>query len=272
MGPIGPRHPIVQRLRRLSGRRSARAAEGVFVAEGPSVVAEALSSSATVETVIVESTHAADGRWAGLAARAGARFLTAEEGVIARAADTVHPQGVLAVVRRLDVPLDTVTTRSNAERLPVVVCVDVRDPGNLGTIIRAAEAAGCAGVVCAGTTVDVYNSKVVRSSAGSVFHVPVVAGDDVTDSLTVVGRLQDSGVKCLATSSHTGQAGDGLDLTVPVAFVLGNEAAGLDDTLIARCAGAITIPLAGRAESLNVSMATAVLVFEAARQRRGDRT
>jgi TrmH family RNA methyltransferase len=146
----------------------------------------------------------------------------------------------------------------------LVVCVDLRDPGNAGTVLRSAEAAGAGGVICADGTVDPFNPKTVRASAGSLFHVPVVRGGDALEVLDQVGRW---GLQRLATVPRHGAAYTATDLTRPTAFVLGNEANGLPAGLEAGIDAEVTIPMAGRSESLNVGMAAAVLCFEALRQR-----
>jgi TrmH family RNA methyltransferase len=147
---------------------------------------------------------------------------------------------------------------------PAVVCVDVRDPGNLGTILRAAGASGAAGVLCCEGTVDVYNPKCVRASAGALFHTPVVVGGtavSVLEALGSAGRIR-LGTRAADAVDYTSA-----DLTVPAAFVFGNEAQGLADD-IGPIDGWVRIPMEGPSESLNVGTAVAVLCFEAARQRR----
>jgi TrmH family RNA methyltransferase len=145
----------------------------------------------------------------------------------------------------------------------VVVLADVRDPGNAGTVLRTADAAGVAAIVCCGGTVDPYNPKTVRSSAGSLFHVPLVVAGDPTETLEALAGL---GFRRLGTVVRGGQDYLEVDWRQPTALVLGNEAAGLPDGLPVD--GTVGIPMAGRAESLNVGMACAVLCFEALRQRR----
>jgi len=179
-------------------------------------------------------------------------------GVLERVADTVTPQPVAAIVRRPDADLDAL---QGAEFL--VVCVDVRDPGNLGTVLRVAEAAGAGGVICCEGSVDAYSPKTVRASAGSLFHVPVVAEGEPLEVLDRIGRWD---VHRLGTDAHRGTPYDGVDLTAPTALVLGNEARGLPGDLAAELDGTLTIPMVGRTESLNVGMAAAVLCFERARQ------
>ena len=229
--------------------------------EGAKVLGEALDAGVRVEAV-----YAAPGAPVGLlerAAAAGARVLDLAPGVIERVAGTVTPQPLLAVVHYVDVPLD----RLRGADL-VVVCVDVRDPGNLGTVLRRAEGAGAGGVICCHGSVDVYNPKAVRASAGSLFHVPVVAGGEPAE---VLGRLGEWGLRRLGAAAHGGLDYAAEDLTAPTALVLGNEAAGLPSGMPGRGVldAEVTIPMSGRTESLNVGMAAAVLCFEAARQRRG---
>lgn len=256
------RHQKVQRLRRLASRRSAREAERVFVAEGTKVLGEALASGAAVEAVFV----APEGRDEPLLAEAyqrGVRIHDLAPGVLERVAGTVTPQPLLGIVGYVDVALQEL--RSRVDTGFMVVCVDVRDPANAGTVLRSAEAAGASGVVFCHGTVDVYNPKTVRASAGSVFHVPVVAGGSPVEVLDEVAGW---GVRRLATLARSGAAYDTVDLRSPVAIVVGNEANGLPAEIEGHIDETVTIPMVGRSESLNVGMATAVLCFEAARQRR----
>jgi TrmH family RNA methyltransferase len=245
----------VQRLRRLLGRRSARQEEGAFVIEGDKLLAEAVAAGVPVQEVFVAAGYVAPTSIDGAAV---VHYLA--PGVLERIADTVAPQPVLAVVPTLDVPLDRL-----AHATFLVVCVDVRDPGNAGTVLRSAEAAGADGVVCCDGSVDIYNPKTVRASAGSLFHVPVVVGGGAVE---VLEQISAWGITCVGTQVHAGTPYTALDLTRPVAIVLGNEANGLDPAAAARVDETATIPMAGRSESLNVGMAAAVLCFETARQRR----
>ncbi len=180
--------------------------------------------------------------------------------MLGRVAGTVTPQPVLAVVPLLDRPLDQL-----ARDGVLVVCTDVRDPGNLGTVLRSAEAAGVQGVICPDGTVDPYNPKCVRASAGALFHVPLVLGGN---TVQVLGQLGTWGVRRLGASARAGSSLWATDLTGPVALVVGNEASGLPPEVGASLDGVVSIPIEGRSESLNVGMAATVLVYEAARQRR----
>jgi TrmH family RNA methyltransferase len=254
---LGARHREVDRLRRLARRRSDRIAERAFVIEGPKAIADALDADAPLEALYVDPT--VDPVLVARAEAAGVPVRHLERGVVDRVADTVTPQGALAVAPFLDVTLDALVVDL------VVVAVDVQDPGNAGTLLRSAEAAGASGVVFTGGSVDVFHPKVVRASAGSLFHVSVVSGGDPVGVLEQLGA---SGVRRLGTAASGGRSLDDVDLTDAVALVLGNEGRGLPRDVEAVLDGLVTIPMAGRSESLNVGMAATVLCFEAARQRR----
>ncbi len=240
-----------------------RQGERAFVAEGSKVVSVALDAGAPVEALYYAPQVSADDRARVVvdqALGAGVRAYELGPGVMERVADTVTPQPLLAVVAFVDVALEAL-----ADASLLVVCADVRDPGNAGTVLRSAEAAGADGVVCCDGSVDVYNPKTVRASAGALFHVPVVAGGDVVQ---VLKRLGDWGVHRLAAMAHNGRDYTEVDLSAATALVLGNEAAGVAARLEPSIDETISIPMSGRGDSLNVGMAAAVLCFEAARQRR----
>lgn len=252
----------MQRLRRLSARRSARLAEKCFVVEGAKVLAEAVAGGAPIESVYLAPGAGSDEEAvADAALAAGARVFALAPGVLERVSGTTTPQAVMAVVGAVDVGLGSLE-RASADL--TIVCVDVRDPGNAGTVLRSAEAAGARAVVFCEGSVDVYNPKAVRASAGALFHVPVVSAGPAAATLVVLGDL---GLVRLGTVAHRGQTYTTVDLRRPTALVLGNEAVGLPDDLAEHLDGLVTVPMAGRAESLNVGMAAAVLCFEAARQR-----
>ncbi len=186
--------------------------------------------------------------------------------MLERVADTVTPQPVLTVLPMLDAPvLEIETALDPADQPLVIVLVDVRDPGNAGTVLRTADASGASAVVFSGESVDPYNPKTVRASAGSIFHVPFsVQGDPAA----LATSLSDRGYRTLATVVRDGHEYTALDWSVPTALFLGNEASGLEPDLLDAIGGAVVIPMEGRAESLNVGVACAVLCFEALRQRR----
>jgi len=243
------------------------------VVEGTKLLGSALDAGASVEAVFVG--HASAGSDASprprrqdeevddsavvRAASAGARVFDLGPGVLERVADTVTPQPVLAIVRT---PVATFDDLGSATF--VVVCVDVRDPGNAGAVVRVADAAGADAVVCCDGTVDPFNPKTVRASAGSVLHLRVVAGGDPA---VVLDRLGEMGLRRLAASSHGGEPYTEVDLRAPLALVLGNEASGLPSSLDDHTDGRVSVPMTGGAESLNVATAAAVLCFEVARVR-----
>ncbi len=214
--------------------------------EGRILIEEAVAAQWEIEAQFV----APDGEpVSGL----GAAVFDLAPNVIERVASTESPQPLMAVVR---IPHCTVDDLGGASL--IVVADRIADPGNLGTMLRSCEAAGVSGVVLISGSVDPYNPKVVRASAGALFHVPVVA--DVA-----LHELRALRLPFVGTSSHQGVAYTDADLSQPFALVMGSEAHGVSDAI--PIDSWLTIPHAGRAESLNVAMATTVVVFEALRQR-----
>ncbi|MEV4665132.1 RNA methyltransferase [Micromonospora echinofusca] len=265
-GPFTPRTPRVVAARRLQRRRD-REAAGRFLAEGPQAVREALARPGVVTELF--GTAAALDRYADLAAvaaRADVPVSEATDEALAVLAETVAPQGLVAVCRHLDVPLERAL--ADAPRL-VAVLAGIRDPGNAGTVLRTADAAGAGAVVFAGEAVDPYNGKCVRASAGSLFHVDVVRAPDPVE---VVAALRAAGLTVLAT---TGYGEDDLDdladdgrLAAPTAWLFGSEAHGLPEALTAAADARVRVPLHGRAESLNLAAAAAVCLYASARAQR----
>jgi TrmH family RNA methyltransferase len=181
-------------------------------------------------------------------------------------AATVTPQGVVAVARFRDVPLaDVVASRPRL----VAILAAVRDPGNAGTVLRAADAAGADAVVLTDASVDPYNGKCVRASAGSLFHLPFVVGATAADA---VAALRGAGMRVLAAAGSAPTDIDALDdaggLAGPVAWLFGNEAWGLPDELLALADDAVRVPIHGRAESLNLATAATICLYASARAQR----
>jgi TrmH family RNA methyltransferase len=254
----------VRRLRRLADRRADRWHERCFVVEGAKVLSEALSAGATIESVYLEPSRA-DAETVALAERcraAGSQLFEVQAGVLERACDAVHGPPVAGVVKMLDRPLERIVL---CEDSLVVVCAGTQDPGNAGAIVRSAGAAGATAAVFCDDSVDVYNPKTVRASAGALFRLPVVV---VPGGAQVVGWLAGNGFKTLAAVPSGGAPYMDIDLSGRTALLLGGEARGLPADLIQSADGLISIPMKGDAESLNVAMAASVLCFEAARQRK----
>jgi RNA methyltransferase, TrmH family len=239
------------------------------VAEGAELIRCALDADMPLESIYVSPDGTDDRAVQEVCRRAeaaGIRVFPLAAGVLERVADTVTPQPVLAVLPMLEEPPADADSWSAHAGALVVVLVDVRDPGNAGTVLRAADASGSSLVVFAGDSVDPYNPKTVRSSAGSLFHVPLAVRPDPRALAT---ELTASGFRTLATVVRDGEDYAGLDWSTPSAVFLGNESSGLDPELGGTLSAALAIPMAGRAESLNVGVACAVVCFEAFRQRRG---
>jgi TrmH family RNA methyltransferase len=256
----------VQAARRLA-KRAFRAREGRFLAEGPQAVREALGRPGTVLSLF--ATKDATSRHAELVEAAGAGgapvHLVSGEVMVALS-QTVTPQGLVAVCTVLDRPLADVL--ANKPRL-VAVLAHARDPGNVGTVIRTADAAGAGGVLLTGDSVDPYNGKCVRASAGSLFHLPVSVGGAVEADLPA---LRSAGLQVLAADGHSDLDLDtaidtGL-LDAPTAWVFGNEAWGLPEPTRALADAVVRVPIHGRAESLNLATAAAVCLYASARAQR----
>ncbi|MCW2791594.1 MAG: aviRb [Nocardioides sp.] len=250
----------VKDARKLS-RRSERSERRLFLADGPKAVEGALGVDGCV--VEVFATPEATGQYAALAA-AAPRWTLVDDKALASLSDSVNPAGVVAVCRFVDRPVAHVLDRQ--PRL-VAVCADVRDPGNAGTVIRCADAAGADAVVIAGHSVDAYNPKTVRASVGSLFHLPLATEPDAA---TAVHAARAAGLQVLAADG-AGEVdlfeADRL-LAAPTAWLFGNEAWGLPAELAGLADHRVRIPIHGRAESLNLSTAAALCLYASARAQR----
>lgn len=248
--------------RRLT-RRAVRREAGRFLAEGAQAVGEALRRpDVVVELYVTAEASRRHRDIIGTAQSAGIRIDEVSAKAAAALSETVTPQGLVAVCRATDVPLTVALGRS--PRL-LVALVEPSDPGNAGTILRVADAAGAGAVIFAGDGVDPYNGKAVRASAGSVFHLDVVASHPPAD---VVAAARGAGCRVLAT---TGAGTTDLflaDLGSPTLWLFGNEAHGLPPELIAAADEAVRVPIFGRAESLNLAAAAAVCLYASARAQR----
>ncbi len=257
------RSPRVKAARQLA-KRALRQRARSFLAEGPQAAGEALAAGGVVTQLFV--TSPAQARHADLirlAAAQGAEVSAVSGEVMTELAQTITPQGVLAVCRFIDVPLAQVSARAPAL---AVILANVRDPGNAGTVLRTADAAGAGGVIFAGSSVDPYNSKAVRASAGSLFHLPVVTGSPVEDA---VRALRERGLRVLAADGGAASTLDDLEaagqLGQPTAWLFGNEAWGLPADILALADEAVAVPIYGQAESLNLAAAAAVCLYASAR-------
>jgi TrmH family RNA methyltransferase len=250
--PLSAGNARVKDARKLS-RRSERSERRLFLADGPKAVEGALSVPGCV--VEVFATPAASQQYAGLLAATPTVTLV-DDRAMAGLSDSVTPAGVVAVCRFLE------PAAPSAPRL-VALCADVRDPGNAGTVIRCADAAGADGVVLAGDSVDAYNPKTIRASVGSLFHLPVTVE---RDPAAAIAAAKAAGLTVLAADLD-GEDLFGADelLRQPTAWLFGNEAWGLPDELGALADHRVRIPIHGRAESLNLATAAAVCLYASAR-------
>jgi TrmH family RNA methyltransferase len=263
----GVHSPRLKAARRLN-KRAFRQRERAFLAEGPQAVAEAFHCGAQVTDLFV--TVPARTRHRDLVAEisaAGIPVHVVSGEVMDELAQTVTPQGLLAVCGFVDVPLAEVASRTRPAL--VALLANVRDPGNAGTVLRTADAAGAHAVVFADASVDPYNGKCVRASAGSLFHLPVVAGARLED---VVVALRESGLRIVAADGRAGRSLDDPEvqarLAGPTAWMFGNEAWGLPPELVALADEPVAVPIYGRAESLNLAAAAAVCLYASARAQR----
>jgi RNA methyltransferase, TrmH family len=272
------RSPRLKAARRLT-KRALRQRARAFLAEGPQAVSEAFYSRAPVSELFV--TAEARARHADLVsamADAGIPVHLVSGEVMAELAQTITPQGLLAVCGFVDVPLDQALNGSDGPDGPnvssgppalVAVLASVRDPGNAGTVLRAADAAGAQAVLFSDASVDPYNGKAVRASAGSLFHVPLVAGVRLEQA---AGALRAAGLRILAADARGGRTLDDLspaELAAPTAWVFGNEAWGMPEAVLALADESVGVPIYGRAESLNLATAAAVCLYASARAQRG---
>lgn len=244
----------LKQIKNLLEKRSARRKEGLFVAEGPHLIMEAGGLIKYVvyskQLPIIEQLAARRVPCYQLSPQQFAKLSTVES-----------PQGIMGVVKMTGETLTSLPLL--ADQLLLVYCFGLQDPGNLGTIIRSAEAFGADGVIVNKGTVDPYNQKTLRSSMGSIFHLPVV---EVSDDLTTLKKLKDKNVKIVATAA-TGEDLARLDLTGKVALLVGNEGNGLPREIMALADSIGKLPMIGQAESLNAGVAASLALYESLRQR-----
>jgi len=257
-----PRSPRVRAVAKLA-KKEARVETGLFLLEGAQAVAEALEFRPEL-LVDVFATPSALERYSEISRAALAAGLDIEfvsEQVAEAMADTVTPQGIIAVCRQFPTSVKDIL---GSEPTLIAILEEVRDPGNAGTIIRAADAAGADAVIFTGRSVDLYNPKVVRATTGSLFHLPVAIGAELE---LVVERARAAGMQVIAADIK------GTDLLAarksgtlgsPTAWLFGNEARGLTDEHYALADRAITVPIYGHAESMNLATAASVCLYESA--------
>lgn len=274
-------------------RRSVRVRRELFLAEGPQVVGEALAHRPELVTDLYVDREAAGaggpvGELVEAAEAAGITATPVTPAVMAAICDTQTPQGIVAVCRMFDADLTSVLHGDDAgadahadadadarivARPPrlLAVLAAIRDPGNAGTVIRSADAAGADAVLLTTDSVDPFNPKCVRATVGSLFHLPIVTGVPIEE---VMDRLRGRGLRLLAADGSATRSVEEVDLVTPHAWVFGNEAWGLPDAVRDLCDEAVRIPIYGKAESLNLAMAATLCLYASAsaRHRRPEAT
>jgi len=255
-------NPAVKRF-----RDAAEAGAAELLLDGPHLVAEALLAHLPLEVVAIDSATP-NGEISALARRAaeaGAQMLDVSPSVLEAMSPVRRPSGIVAVARRRESTLDQTL---GGESQMVLMLEQVQDPGNVGAIIRAADACGATGVVVGAGSADPYSWKALRGSMGSAFRLPIASRLALADAIE---RARQLGLRLLAAVPRDGTALPSCDLRRPVAIVLGGEGPGVSADLLELMDGRLTIPMRATVDSLNVATAAALIAYEASRQRRGDR-
>ena len=247
-------------------QRKYRDRQGLFLAEGVRLVEECANAGWPVKMCIYTEDVARRERAQAVIERLSAadcRMVVVSEDIYNKISDTEQPQGIMVILKKRQFSIEQMLL--STDKLPLLVVLDgIQDPGNVGTIIRTADAAGSAGVIALKGSADIYAGKTVRATMGSLFHLPVMEG------LSAVGLLQNlkqANIKLLATCLQQSDVYYQANFNCPVAIILGNEGQGISPELINAADACLNIPLIGHAESLNVSVAAGVILYEAVRQR-----
>ena len=264
---IEGRHNSLVKQLRQAFTRAERTEDGDCAIEGLRIVEEAIRSGLRFKAVFFK--ESAQDRASRLLPQIGAHVetLLLPDKLFDGAVPSETPQGVAALIRLKDFSMEDVLERVQIG--PIMVVAGLQDPGNLGTILRSAEAFGSAGAVLGEGTVSPLNSKVIRASAGSVFRFPAVVAKTAGGLEAICENLKAQGVRLIATSSHKGTPLDQAKLSGPVAIFVGSEGSGLPRNLLPQMDETIAIPHTPQVESLNAGVAGSIVLYEAARQRRG---
>lgn len=250
----------IKNIQQLQTKAKARRDQDCFIVEGIKMFGEVPKDS--LRAVYVSESFAGDNDKISLLS--GITYEVVSDSVFAKVSDTITPQGILAVVKQQHYSLDDILIRAENGNSCILVLESINDPGNLGTIIRTGEGAGIAGVIMNKTTVDVYNPKVIRSTMGSIYRVPFLYQDDLG---SVMVQLREHKIKTYAAHLN----GKGFyyeeNYRKSSAFLIGNEANGLSDSLTSQADTLIRIPMAGKVESLNAAIAAAILMYEVQKQK-----
>lgn len=243
-----------------SWQRSAkdRREAGIFIVEGTKMYKEAPSEW-------IKEVYFTQKVLAELGEPGNVPCYLVEDSVFEKISDTQTPQGVLTVLRRPEYDIDKIITGNTGDEAQLLLLLEnIQDPGNLGTILRVGEAAGVTGIIMTKGTVDIFNPKVVRSTMGSIYRMPFAFTEDICET---INRMKKAGVTTYAAHLHGSEVYTEYDYSKPTAFMIGNEGNGLTDAATEMADKRLLIPMEGSVESLNAGIATAVLIYEAHRQR-----
>lgn len=257
------RAPAVVRARRLL-KRGLREEDNLFLTEGPQACREAAASGKLTELFITRDALDRYPEIADSAVASGVTPTVCSGAVIEQLSSTVTPQGMVGVARMWNNELEAVLT---AETKLAVALTEVRDPGNAGSVIRVADAAGATGVIFSKDSVDLFNPKVVRSSVGSLFHLPISTGHELAEIITKAKSL---GLQVLAADGSGVNLYQDVQLTKPTLWVFGNEAWGIPAEVLELVDQVVAIPIYGQAESLNLATASAVCLYASANALQGN--
>lgn len=245
----------IKKLIQLKEKSKVRKTTGTFTVEGKKmfveIPAEDLVSVYVSETFLKENGELVKDK----------KYQIVSDQVFKKISDTVTPQGIVAVVKQKSYSIEYIIEKRNKEKSCIVVLDRLQDPGNMGTIVRTGEAAGISGIIMSKDSADIYNPKVIRSTMGSIFRVPFAIVDDLA---AAVDTLKDNGITTYAAHLK-GELYNSGSLTKDCALLIGNEARGLSKEISAKADKLIKIPMHGKVESLNAAVATAILMYEAAR-------
>jgi TrmH family RNA methyltransferase len=261
----GRHNPLLKQLRQAFSRAQ-RTAEGDCAIEGLRMLEEAIRSGLRFRAVFFR--ESAQDRAERLLPQIGnhVETLLLPDKLFDASVPSETPQGVAALVRLKEFSLDDALEKERLQVGPIMALAGLQDPGNLGTIIRSAEAFGSAGIILGEGTVSPLNAKAVRASAGSIFRLPAVAAPAGLEEVII--KLRAKSVRLIATSSHKGTALDQADLTGPIAVFIGSEGSGLARGLMTQMDEVVAIPHTPQVESLNAGVAGSIILYEAARQRK----
>lgn len=254
-------NPQIKNIIQLQKKSRARAEQGAFVTEGIKMFEESKSGGYLIKAYASESFYEEkqkedNGYFNGFP------YEIVSDGVLKEASDTLTPQGIMAVVRKPVYDLDKIISGPDAN---LILLEDIRDPGNLGTILRTAEGAGVTGIILSKTSVDMYNPKVIRSTMGAIYRMPFIYAEDFRETLI---RIKQRDISVYAAHLNAKKAYDEINYKTKCGILIGNEANGLSDEIAAMSDEYIKIPMSGSVESLNAAIAAAVLMYEVYRQRR----